>query len=102
MKQALHEIPKTLSKTRNPSLTLPPAEEIEEESDNSQGEGIKITIPSYIIEFCTRVEVLLQWKLSGHTDAVTDVSNLIDEIYKRSEKYIEQQYPRALDNFYIK
>ena len=60
MKQALHEIPKTLSKTRNPSLTLPPAEEIEEESDNSQGEGIKITIPSYIIEFCTRVEVLLQ------------------------------------------
>ena len=64
------------------------------------GRGIeKIIIPSSIIDIYTRLEVLLGLKLSGHTDTLTEASNLIDELYKRGEIQNKQQYRSALIKF---
>ena len=69
-------------------------------SINLQGREIeKIIKPSNIIDIYTRLEILLELKLSGHTDALTEASNLIDELYKRVEIQNEQQYRNALNNF---
>ena len=51
-----------------------------DDSDDLQGEGIKIKIPSNIIDIYTRLEILLGLKLSGHTDTLTEASILIDEL----------------------
>ena len=60
------------------------------------GRGIeKNIIPSNIIDIYTRFEILLGLKLSGHTDALTEASNSVDEIYKRGEIPIELQYRNA-------
>ena len=68
--------------------------------NNLQGRGIeKIIIPNNIIDIYTRLEVLLGLKLSGHSDTVTEASNLIDELYKRGEIQNKQQYRNALDKF---
>ena len=65
-----------------------------------KGKGIeKIIIPSNIIDIYTRLEVLLGLKLSGHTDTLTEASNLIDELYKRGEIQNKQQYRNALNKF---
>ena len=57
-----------------------------------KGKGIeKIIIPSNIIDIYTRLEVLLGLKLSGHTNTLTEASNLIDELYKRGEIQNKQQ-----------
>ena len=49
--------------------------------NNLQGTGIeKIFVPSNIVDIYTRLEVLLGLKLSGHTDTLTEASNLIDEL----------------------
>ena len=93
IKDALH-LPKAIDKIRNTTL---PAIEIE--SDNSQGEGVKIIIPSNIIDIRTRLEVLLGLKLSGHTDNLTEASKLIVELYKRGEIQSKQQYRNALNMF---
>ena len=46
-----------------------------------KGKGIeKIVIPSNIIDVYCRLEVLLGPKLSGHTDTLTEASNLIDDL----------------------
>ena len=75
-------------------------EEIALDSDNDlQGEGVKIIIPSNINDVYTRLEVLLGLKLSGHTDTLTEASNLIDELYKRGEIQTKQQYRNALNKF---
>ena len=67
---------------------------------NLQGRGIeKIIIPSNIVDIYTRLEILLGLKLSGHTDTLTEASNLIDELYKRGEIKNKQQYRNALDKF---
>ena len=67
---------------------------------NLQGRGIeKIIIPSNIIDIYTRLEVLLGLKLSGHTDTLTEASNLFDELYKRGEIQNKQQYRNALNKF---
>ena len=81
----------------NPPILLPPTEN-EEESVDLQGEGILIIIPSNIVDIWTRLEVLLGLKLSGHTDNLTEASNLIDEFFRRGEILNEQQYRNALDN----
>ena len=39
------------------------------------GQGVKIIIPSNIIDIYTRLEVLLGLKLSGHTNTLTEASN---------------------------
>ena len=74
-------------------------DEITDDSDDLQGEGLKITIPSNIIDIYTRLEGLLRLKLSDHTDSLTEACNLIDELYKRGEIQNEQQYRNALDKF---
>ena len=49
---------------------------------NLQGRGIeKIFKKSNIIDIYTRLEILLGLELSGHSDTLTEASNLIDEIY---------------------
>ena len=64
------------------------------------GEGIeKIILSSNIIDIYTRLEILLGLKLPGHTDTLTEASNLIDELYKRGEIQNEQQYRNALNKF---
>ena len=77
-------------------------EEITDDSDDLKGEGIKIIIPSNKIDLYTRLEVLLGLKLSGHTDTLTEGSNLIDELYKRGEIQNKQQYRNALNKFTTK
>ena len=76
-------------------------EEITDDSDDLQGDGVKIIIPSNIIDIYTRLEILLGLKLSGHTDTLTEASNLIDELYKRGEIQNKQQYRNALNKFKI-
>ena len=65
------------------------------------GDGVKIIIPSNIIDIYTRLEVLLGLKISGHTDTLTEASNLIDELYKQGEIQNKQQYRNALSKFQI-
>ena len=75
-------------------------EEITLDSDNDlEGRGVKIVIPSNIIDIYTRLETLLGLNLSGHTDTLIEASNLIDELYKRGEIQNERQYQKALDKF---
>ena len=88
------KLPKLVEDIQNKTF-----EEITEDSDNLQGEGVKIIIPSNIIDIYTRLEVLLGLKISGHTDTLTEASNLIDELYKRGEIQNKQQYRNALDKF---
>ena len=67
---------------------------------NLKGHGIeKFIIPSNIIDIYIRLEILLGLKLSGHTDTLTEASNLLDELFKRREIQNEQQYRNALNNF---
>ena len=94
MKDALYKLPKEIAKIRNPPL---PA--IENESDNLEGEGVKFIIPSNIVDIYTRLEILLGLKLSGHTDTLSEASNLKDELYKRGGIQNKQQYQNALNKF---
>ena len=64
-----------------------------------EGQGVRIIIPSKINDIYTRLEILLGLKLLSHTDALTEASNLIDELYKRGEIQNKQQYRNALDKF---
>ena len=95
LNDALYKLPGEIVEIRNPPL---PA--IENESDKLQGEGVKIVIPSNVIDIFTRLEVLLGLKLSGHTDTLTEASNLLDELYKRCEIQNKQQYRNALNEFH--
>ena len=66
-----------------------------------EGQGLKIIIPSNIIDICTTLEILLGLKLSGHSDTLAEAKNLIDEIYKRGEIQNERQYRNALNKFSV-
>ena len=90
------KLPKLVKEFQNKTF-----EESSDNSDDLQGEGVKIIIPSNIIDIYTRLEVLLGLKLSGHTDTLTEASNLIDELYKLGYIEIKQQYRNALDKFLI-
>ena len=85
------------------TITLPKlVEEIQNKTVNEidlEGQGLKIIIPSNIIDIYTRLEVLLGLKLSGHTGTLTEASNLIDELYKLGEIQNKQQYRNALNKF---
>ena len=74
-------------------------EEFIDDSDGLQGEGVKTIIPSNIIGIYTRLEVLLELELSGHSDTLTKANNLIDELYKRVEIQNKQQYRNAINKF---
>ena len=69
MKDALYNLPKAIDKIRNPPL--PTIENIEDVSENLHGEVVKVIIPSNMIDIYTRLEILLEIKLSGHTDTLT-------------------------------
>ena len=67
-----------------------------------KGRGVeKIIIPPKIIDIYTRLEVLLGLNLSGHSDTLTEASNLIGELYKRAETQHEQQYRNSLNKFLL-
>ena len=87
-------LPKLVNDIQNKTF-----EEITDDSDNLEGEGVKIIIPSNINDIYTSLEILLGIKLSGHTDTLTEISNLIDELYKRGEIQNKQQYRNALNKF---
>ena len=103
MKDALHILPKTITNFSDP--LLPAIESIEDSyakiSDNDlKGQVFEKTIiPSNIIDIYISLEVILGLKLSSHIDALTETSNLMDELYKRGEIQIEEQYRNALNNF---
>ena len=88
------KLPKLVDDIQNRSY-----EEITLDSDNLLGEGVKIIIPSNIIDIYTRLEILLGIKLSRHTDTLTEASNLIDDLYKGGEIQNKQQYRNALNKF---
>ena len=50
-----------------------------------------------MIDIYTRLKNLLGLKLSGHSDTLTEASNLIDELYNIGEIQNEQQYRNALN-----
>ena len=83
-------LPKLVDEIQNKTF-----DEITDDSDYLQGEGVKIIIPSNVIDIYTRSEVLLGLKLSGYTDTLTEASNLMDHLYKRGEVQNKQQYPNA-------
>ena len=87
-------LPKSVEEIQNRTY-----EEITNESNDLEGQGVKIIIPSNIIDIYTRLEVLLGLKLSGHTDTLTEAGNLIVELYKRGEIQNKQQYRNALNKF---
>ena len=90
----IEKLPKLVEEIQNKTF-----EEIIDEPDNLEGQGLKIIIPSNIFDIYTRLEVLLGLKLSGHTVTLTEASNLIDELYKRGEIENKQQYRNAVDKF---
>ena len=94
MKDALYNLAKEIAKIRK--LPLPA---IGNESDDLQGEGVKIIIPPNIIDIYTRLDILLGLKLSGHTDTLTEAGKLTDELYKRGEIQNKQQYRNAINKF---
>ena len=87
-------LPKLVEQIQNKTF-----DEITDDPDDLQGEGLKIIIPSNIIDIYTRPEILLGLKLSGHTDTLTEASNLIDELYKRGEIQNKEQYGNAPNKF---
>ena len=89
-------LPKLVDHIKNKSF-----DEITDDSDDLQGEGVKVIIPSNIIDIYTRLETLLGLKLSGHGDTLTETSNLIDELYKRDEIENKQLYRNILIKFHI-
>ena len=97
-KDAFYNLPREIAKIQKPPL---PANENIESSSDLEGQGVKIIIPSNIIDIYTRLEILLGLKLSGHTDTLTEASNLIDELYKRGEIQNKQQYRNAINKFKI-
>ena len=97
MRDALHDLPKAIYKIQNPPL---PTFENVGDSSYLQAGGVKILIPSNIIDIYTRLEILLGLKLSGHTDTLTEAGNLKDDLYERGEIQNEQQYRNAFNKFH--
>ena len=89
-------LPKLIEEIQNRTF-----EEIINDSDVLQREGVKIIIPSNIVDIYTRLEILIGLKLSGHSDTLTEASILIDELYKRGEIQNKQQYRNAPNKFQI-
>ena len=66
---------------------------------NLEGQGLKVIIPSNIFDISTRLKILPGLKLSGHTDTLTEASNLIYDLCRKGEIQNEQQYRNALNKF---
>ena len=89
------KLPKLVEEIQNKAFD----ESIDSSDNDLQGQGVRIILPSNIVDISTRLEALLRLKISGHTDNPTDASNSIDKLYKRSEIQNEQQYRNAHDKF---
>ena len=87
------KLPKLVEEIQNKTF-----DEITDDSD-LEGQRLKINIPSAIAHIYIRLEVLLGLKLSGHSDTLTEASNLINELYKQGEIQNKQQYRNALNKF---
>ena len=103
MQVVIEVLPKVIQKNRHPPL--PTIENVEysyeEVSDDLEGQEIEnFFMSSNIIDFYTRVEILLGLKLSGHTAPLTEVSNLLDELYKTGAIQNEQLYRKSLEKFH--
>ena len=96
IRDSLYNVSNEIAKIQNPPL---PAIENVEESNDLEGQGVKIIIPPNIIDIYTRHEILLGLKSSGHTGTLTEASNLFDELYKRGEIQNAQQHRNALNKF---
>ena len=83
-KSIKHDLKKRVDKIRLSPLAL-------------QAEGVKIIIRSNIKDIYTRRGILLGLKLCGHTDTLTEASNLIDELYKQGKIQIKQQNRNAIN-----
>ena len=90
------KLPKLVEDIQNKTF-----DEISDYSSDLEGQVVKIIIPSNIIDIYTRLEILLGLKLSGHTNTLTEASNLIHELYKRGEIQNKHQYRNAFDKFEI-
>ena len=88
-------LPQTVEEIQNKTF-----DKITDDSDDLQGEGVKIKIPSNINDIYTRHKVLLGLNLSGHSDTFTEASNLIDEFHRQGEIQNEQQNRNALNKFF--
>ena len=88
-------LPKLVEQIQNKTF-----DEITDDSDNLQVEGVKIIIPSNIIDIYTRLEILLGLKLSGHSDTLTEASILIDELYRIGDIQNEQQCRNGLEEIF--
>ena len=88
------KLPKLVEEFQNKTF-----HEITDDSNDLQGERVKIIIPSNTIDIYTRLEILLGCKQSGNTDALSETSNLTDELYKRGEIQKEQHHRNALNKF---
>ena len=71
------KLPKLVEDIQNKTF-----DEISDYSNDLEGQGVKIIIPSNIKDIYTRLEILLGLKLSGHSDTLTEASNLKDDLYK--------------------
>ena len=91
---SVKKLPKLVEDIQNKTF-----DEITDNYNDLQGEGVKFIIPSNIIDIYTRLEILIGLKLSGHTDTLTEASALIDQLYKLGEIQNKQQYRNALDKF---
>ena len=65
------------------------------DSVDLEGQEVKNIVPSNILDIYPRLDVLLGLKVSGHTNTLTEGSNLFDDLYKRGEIHKEQQYRTA-------
>ena len=103
-KDALKYLPTALEKIRNPLLSLPTTETIEDsygDESDLECQGIpRIIIPTNINVFYTRLEVLLGIKLSSHSKTPTEACRLEDELYTRVNIQNERQYRNALYKFH--
>ena len=64
-----------------------------------EGQWMKIIILSNTKDINTRCEILLRLKVSGHSETLTEASNLIDQLYERGEIQNEQEHQNAGDKF---
>ena len=74
-------------------------DEIIDNSDNVQVHGLKIIIPTNIIDIYNRLEVLLGLKLSEHSDTLTEASSLINELHKKVQYKTSNNIEMLLINF---
>ena len=74
--------------------------EPQSESNLFQGGRKKIIIPSNVIDNWTTLKVLRGYLMGGHTDTLTEASNLIDQFYKKSEIQNELSNVIAPDKFH--